>query len=150
MFTNEPRRTYASDLTDEQWALMSPMIPAARHGKQGGRPREVAMREVVNTILYLNRSGCQWDMLPHDLLPKSTVYGYFAQCGGMTEHGGGWLPLCDRRCAGLRGEKRRPVQDVSTVNRLKPRRWAAKIVDTTAAGKSKAESVICWSIRWGC
>ena len=36
------------------------------------------MREVINTILYLNRSGCQWDMLPHDLLPKSTVYDYFA------------------------------------------------------------------------
>jgi putative transposase len=79
MFTNEPRQAYASDVTDEQWALMSPMIPEARHGKQGGRPREVAMREVVNTILYLNRTGCQWDMLPHDLLPKSTVYGYFAQ-----------------------------------------------------------------------
>ncbi len=37
------------------------------------------MREVINTILYLNRAGCQWDMLPHDLLPKSTVYDYFAQ-----------------------------------------------------------------------
>ena len=42
-------------------------------------PREVDLREVVNTILYLNRTGCQWDMLPHDLLPKSTVYDYFAQ-----------------------------------------------------------------------
>ena len=51
--------------------------PGAR--VRGGRPREVDMREVVNTILYLNRTGCQWDMLPHDLLPKSTVYEYFAQ-----------------------------------------------------------------------
>jgi putative transposase len=65
-------------LTDEQWALLRPLIPAEKTG-QGGRPREVDMREVVNTILYLNRSGCQWDMLPHDLLPKSTVYDYFAQ-----------------------------------------------------------------------
>src|SRR5215831_19879415 len=47
--------------------------------KPGGRPREVDMREVINTILYLNRTGCQWDMLPHDLLPKSTAYEYFAQ-----------------------------------------------------------------------
>jgi putative transposase len=37
------------------------------------------MREVLNTLLYLNRSGCQWEMLPHDLLPKSSVYDYFAQ-----------------------------------------------------------------------
>lgn len=70
------RKAYPSDLTDEQWALLSPLIPAS---KPGGRPREVDMREVINTILYLNRTGCQWDMLPHDLLPKSTAYEYFAQ-----------------------------------------------------------------------
>ena len=74
----QPRNAYPSDLTDEQWAILRPLIPAEKTG-QGGRPREVDMREVVNTILYLNRSGCQWDMLPHDLLPKSTVYDYFAQ-----------------------------------------------------------------------
>jgi len=72
------RKAYPSDLTDEQWALVEPLIPPART-EQGGRPREVNMREVVNAILYINRSGCQWDMLPHDLLPKSTVYEYFAQ-----------------------------------------------------------------------
>src|SRR5664280_2004389 len=72
------RNTYPSDLTDEQWAILEPLIPVEKT-RQGGRPREVDMREVVNTILYLNRSGCQWDMLPHDLLPKSTVYDYFAQ-----------------------------------------------------------------------
>jgi putative transposase len=73
----QPRNAYPSDLTDEQWAILRPLIPAEKT-RQGGRPREVDMREVVNTILYLNRSGCQWDMLPHDLLPKSTVYDYFA------------------------------------------------------------------------
>jgi putative transposase len=72
------RKSYPSDLTDEQWAVLEPLIPPART-RQGGRPREVCMREVVNTILYLNRSGCQWDMLPHDLLPKSTAYEYFSQ-----------------------------------------------------------------------
>ncbi len=70
------RKPYQSDLTDEQWAILQPLIPPA---KPGGRPREVDMRAVINTILYLNRTGCQWDMLPHDLLPKSTVYEYFAQ-----------------------------------------------------------------------
>jgi putative transposase len=76
---NRSRKGYPSDLTDEQWAIVAPMIPPAKQSKRGGRPREVDMREVLNTILYLNRSGCQWDMLPHDLLPKSTAYDYFAQ-----------------------------------------------------------------------
>ena len=69
------RTAYPSDLSDEQWAILEPLVPPA---KRGGRRREVDMREVINTILYLNRTGCQWDMLPHDLLPKSTVYDYFA------------------------------------------------------------------------
>ena len=70
------RRPYPTDLTDAQWAILEPLVPASKHG---GRPRTVNLREVINTILYLNRTGCQWDMLPHDLLPKSTVYEYFAQ-----------------------------------------------------------------------
>jgi putative transposase len=73
------RKQYPSDLTDEQWAMVEPLIPPAKQSPRGGRPRQVEMREVLNTLFYLNRSGCQWDMLPHDLLPKSTVYDYFAQ-----------------------------------------------------------------------
>jgi putative transposase len=69
------RKAYPSDLTDEQWAIIEPLIPVNRVG----RPRRVDMREVLNAIFYLNRSGCQWEMLPHDLLPKSTVYDHFAQ-----------------------------------------------------------------------
>lgn len=72
------RKAYPTDLSDEQWAMVEPLIPDPKTD-HGGRPRTVPMREVVNTILYLNRTGCQWDMLPHDLLPKSTVYDYFAQ-----------------------------------------------------------------------
>jgi putative transposase len=75
----QSRKKYPSDLTDEQWAIVAPLIPPAKSGPHGGHPRQVDMREVLNTLLYLNRSGCQWDMLPHDLLPKSTVYDYFAQ-----------------------------------------------------------------------
>jgi putative transposase len=69
------RKPYPSDLTDEQWALIEPLIPV----HLGGRPRTNDMREVLNAIFYLNRSGCQWDMLPHDLPAKSTVYNHFAQ-----------------------------------------------------------------------
>src|SRR3954469_23188920 len=69
------RKAYPSDLTDAQWEIIRPLIPVYKVG----RPREVDLREVVNAILYLNRSGCQWDMLPHDLPAKSTVYEYFAR-----------------------------------------------------------------------
>src|SRR5829696_2912605 len=73
--TTAARKPYPTDLTDAQWALLEPLIPPA---KPGGRPRSTDVREVVNTLLYLNRTSCQWDFLPHDLLPKSTVYEYFA------------------------------------------------------------------------
>ncbi len=76
---DQSRKAYHSDLTDEQWAIVEPLIPPAKQSPRGGHPRTVDMREVLNTIFYLNRSGCQWDMLPHDLLPKSTVYDSFAQ-----------------------------------------------------------------------
>jgi putative transposase len=75
----QSRKKYPSDLTDEQWARVGPRIPLAKQSTRGGRPRTVDMREVLNTILYLNRSGCQWAMLPHALLPKSPVYDYCAQ-----------------------------------------------------------------------
>src|SRR6187455_2580584 len=72
----KPYLTDLTDLTDEQWETLQPLLPEA---KPGGRPRKTDLREVLNALLYQNRTGCQWDMLPHDLLPKSTVYEYFAQ-----------------------------------------------------------------------
>jgi putative transposase len=82
------RKVYPTDLTDDQWALLEALIPPE---KSGGRHRSVSLREVVNTILYLNRTGCQWDMLPHDLLAKSTVYDYFASW----RNNGTWQKLMD-------------------------------------------------------
>ena len=66
---------YPSDLTNTEWAILEPLLPA---GKPGGRPRAVDMRAVVNGIFYVLRSGCAWRMLPRDDPPRSTVYGYFA------------------------------------------------------------------------
>ena len=66
------RKAYPSDLTDAQWAIVAPLLPASRNNR-GGRPRELDRRAVLNTLWYLNRSGCQWEMLAHDLLPKSSV-----------------------------------------------------------------------------
>ena len=68
------RRRYPSDLTDPQWALVSPHIPPA---KTGGRPRTTDMRAVFDAILYLLRTGCQWRQLPADFPPWPTVHGYF-------------------------------------------------------------------------
>ena len=70
------RRTprYASDLKDDEWALIAPFMPPPR---KVGRPREVDLREVVNAILYLASTGCQWRMLPKDFPPVSTVQRYF-------------------------------------------------------------------------
>jgi putative transposase len=68
------RKPYPSDLTDAQWQELAPLLPAA---KPGGRPRAVDMREVINAILYVLRSGCTWRMVPHDLPPWSTAWGYF-------------------------------------------------------------------------
>ena len=68
------RKPYPSDLTDAQWELIQDLVPSA---KPGGRPRTVDLREVVNTLMYQARTGCQWGYLPHDLLPKSTVWDYF-------------------------------------------------------------------------
>src|SRR2546423_14874124 len=65
---------YPSDLTDAEWALIAPMIAPAR---RGGRPRDVNVREVLNAILYVLSTGCQWQALPKDLPPKSTAHHYF-------------------------------------------------------------------------
>ena len=65
---------YASDLSDQEWAILEPLIPTA---KPGGRPRSVDMRQILNGILYMLRSGCAWRLLPHDYPAWSTVYDYF-------------------------------------------------------------------------
>jgi putative transposase len=89
------RKAYPTDLTDDQWSLLELLIPPAKHG---GAPRTVDIREVVNTLLYQNRSGCQWELLPHDLLPKSTVHGYFLRW----RDDGTWQKILDA----LRGQVR--------------------------------------------
>jgi putative transposase len=68
------RKPYPTDLTDEQWELLRPLLPDA---KPGGRPRSADLREVVNALLYLLRTGCPWRSLPHDLPPWGTVWAYF-------------------------------------------------------------------------
>jgi putative transposase len=68
------RNPYPTDLTDEQWKLVEPFLPDP---KPGGRPRETDLREVLNALFYLVRSGCQWRMIPHEFPPWRTCYNYY-------------------------------------------------------------------------
>jgi putative transposase len=68
------RKPYPSDLSDAEWAILAPLVPPA---KPGGHPRVVNIREIINGVLYVLRAGGDWRMLPHDLPPHNTVYGYF-------------------------------------------------------------------------
>ena len=67
---------YPSDLTDEEWSLVEPLIPPA---KRGGRKREVVVREVVNGVMYVLSTGCQWRYIPKDLPPRSTLHDYLTR-----------------------------------------------------------------------
>jgi putative transposase len=70
------KQSYPTDLTDRQWQCISPLVPSA---KPGGRPRSLEMREVINAILYLLVTGCQWRLLPHDYPKWQSTYAYFKQ-----------------------------------------------------------------------
>ena len=97
------RKPYPSDLSDAEWQLIEPHIPPA---DPGGRPREADMREVLNGIYYVLKSGCQWDMLPHDLPPKGTVFHYYNEW----RKDGTWAKLN----AALRGELRKELGRTKT------------------------------------
>ena len=89
------RKPYRSDLTDAQWELIRPLLPPA---KSGGRPRTADLCEVVNTLFYQARTGCQWDYLPHDLAPKGTVWDYFTAW----HQDGTWQKIVDALRVGIR------------------------------------------------
>ncbi len=80
------QKRYPSDLTDEEWAILEPLLERPRRDGRG-RPRRVDRREVVNAILYVLRTGCQWEMLPREFPHESTVRYYRNKwmCEGMLE-----------------------------------------------------------------
>ena len=73
---NRSKLRYPSDLTDEEWALVALLIPPA---KRGGNKRTADVREIINGLMYILSTGCQWAALPKDLPPRSTVHDYFAR-----------------------------------------------------------------------
>lgn len=111
------RKSYPSDLTDKQWQVIEPLLPK---GKLGGRPAS-DLREIVNGIFYILKSGAEWRMLPHDLPPWQTVYGYFRRWSqeGVWEKLNQQLVEQERERA-----KKKPFQRLVwwTVLALRPRR----------------------------
>ena len=128
---------YASDLTDAEWALIEPHMPAA---KRLGRPRETELRAVLDAILYIARTGCQWRMLPKDFPPFTTVQGYFYDWrdDGLFEKINFALLLQAREAA---GREPSPSAGVMTVNRSRPPRAAGRAV-TMRPRRSKGVSAI--------
>ena len=137
------RKPYPSDVTDEQWSLIESRIPPA---KPGGRPRRVDLREVINGILYLNRTGCSWRMLPYDLPPWGTVHYYYRRF----RRDGVWQDLHDRLREQVRveaGKQKTPSAAIIDSQSVKTAEKGGA-VGTTRARKLPAESGISWSTRW--
>jgi putative transposase len=139
------RQRYPSDLTDAQWEELRKLIPPP---KPGGRPRTTDMREVINAILYVLRTGCQWAFLPREFPPKSTVYDYFWQWG----QDGHWQTMHDclrrlvRAQAGRAESPSAAVIDSQTVKTTEKGAPEA----TMAARRSPAASGTSSSTRSGC
>lgn len=133
------RKLYPSDLTDEQWQTIEPLIPLA---EPGGRHRSVNMREVINGIVYLLRTGCSWRQLPHDFPPWGTVHYYYRRF----RLDGTWERVHDRLRERVRrksGRKPTPsagIMDSQSIKTAAPQKGGATV--TTRARKSRVESVI--------
>lgn len=105
---NPQRQSYPSDLNDAEWEVIKPLLPAP---KGFGHPREVDLREILNAIFYIQRTGCQWEMLPHDLPPYTTVYGYFQKW----QRKGIWQQIHDKVRHQLRQELGRHKQSTVAI-----------------------------------
>ena len=155
MWTIENRRRYdrsrlryPSDLTDEEWALIGPLIPPA---KRGGNKRTIDVREVLNGLIFVLSTGCQWASLPKDLPPRSTVNDYFCRWNHDR--------TLDRihhalyvQCRELAGREDSPTaaiidsQSVKSAEKGGPRTRLALM----PGRRSKERSAISWSIPKAC
>lgn len=140
---------YPSDLTDAEWALISPLI---RPGKRGGRRRSVNLREVLNGLLYVLETGCQWRHLPRDLPPRSTVHGYLQRWDwdGTLEAVHHQLYVACREQAGKEASPTAAILDSKSVKAAeKGGRRSTRLV-TTQGRRSKGSSTTSSSTLLAC
>lgn len=139
---------YPSDLTDAEWALISPLIPPAR---RGGRRRSVDLRAVVEGLLYVLETGCQWRHLPKDLPPRSTVWAYFdlwSYDGTLARiHEALYVAL--RKAEGREASPSAAIIDSQTVKSAEKGGPARRKPAMTPARRPRASSAISWSTPSG-
>ena len=140
---------YPSDLTDAEWALVAPMIPPA---KRGGNKRTVNMREVVNGLMYILSTGCQWAAMPRDLAPRSTVHDYFARWDwdGTLRRIHQALYVQCREQAGRDASPTAAIVDSQSVKGAEKGGPVSTRLATMPARRSKARSATSSSIRKAC
>ena len=140
---------YPSDVTDEEWALIAPMIPPA---KPGGNKRTVDAREVLNGVMYILSTGCQWAALPKDLPPKSTVHDYLRRWDAdrtldQIHHA---LYVKCRELAGREGSPTAAIIDSQSVKSAEKGGPASTRRATMRARRSRARSGTSWSTPKAC
>jgi transposase len=140
---------YPSDLTDEEWAYVEPLIPPAKHG---GHKRTVDVREVVNGLMYVLSTGCQWRAIPKDLPPRSTVHGYFDlwSWDGTLDRLHEALYVKCREQASREASPTAAIIDSQSVKSAEKGDLRSIRRATTRARRSRARSGIFSSIRKGC
>jgi transposase len=140
---------YPSDLTDEEWALIRPLIPPA---KRGGNKRTVDVRAVVNGVMYVLSTGCQWAALPKDLPPRSTVNDYFRRWdwdGTLARIHHALYVQC-REAAGREASPTAAIIDSQSVKGAEKGGTRSTRRATTVARRSKARSATSLSTRKAC
>jgi transposase len=140
---------YPSDLTDAEWELVRPMFPPA---KPGGRPREVNEREIINGLLYILSTGCQWRQIPKDLPARSTLQSYLSlfQWDGTLVRMHHELYVRCREQAGREASPTAAIIDSQSVKGAEKGGAKSTRRAMMQARKSGAESAMCWSTRWAC
>jgi len=138
------RREYPSDISDEEWAILEPLIPPA---KPGGRPRTTNMREVINALFYLDRTGGQWRALPHDFPSWSTVWSYFR----FWRNAGTWERIHTALRVQVRVKQgREPTPSAAIIDSQSVKTSQKGGCETMTAGrKSRGARGTCSSIRMG-